>query len=558
MYNNRFVSTEKRALLCKQPYWFITKARALKAPRLISKACPELAILLSQIEAATIEVAFVSHSLADATSAFGHLLLYIRPHPNRLTLPIPLSVSFLGQTSGISPLERIWGGLIGTMRGRFIVQPYHVQQRQYAQFEARDIYLYPLNMTLAEQTKLAALIYKSRHQNIKYNFFSYNCAYRIQQLVLGAKNIAYKDRLQWFTSPADVLQLFNKLGLIESSPTWQPSTLKKFGYHLNRLNIAQLDRYHRIIDPKNDELDFEGISHQALTTALLYFELFHPYSLYSKQTSTDLRLRYQSILRNRLLLPVQAEVNPKQQQTKDPLMGHRRRRIRFGVSRLTRVQGDERKALTLQFSPGLHNLIDRGGGQPTNGSIDLFSTSIALDLTNNELILERLSLIEFHRIGGFVDGLANLWGINVGYGTSQIMAQIVPNMLGVDSRFGISGTLSRNNYDFMVFTAATTQLGLVDDDIFNQPAVLDHNNNLSPSWHLGAQAGFRFRYQPTFRSLILCGLGRSLIQNDLLARCNASIRVSIHQNIELEATLTKWFGEVSYLDRLSMSLQFEL
>ena len=161
-----------------------------------------------------LNLVFASEVLSSASSMMGHTFLNAEGL-NFKSNHVSHSISFFTEFSSFNPVKLIYDGLIGGMKGFFIVRPYLVDLKRYNDEEGRNVWSYQLTLDEYNKRLIKFHIWELKNLEIEYLFQSYNCA----TLTLYLLSIAEPELLTYerlYVSPMDVIKAANNVGMIEN------------------------------------------------------------------------------------------------------------------------------------------------------------------------------------------------------------------------------------------------------------------------------------------------------------------------------------------------------
>ena len=170
-------------------------------------------------------VVFAGPYPASPSSAFGHILLVFEPNNDEssgergVSPHLWTAVNYAADVDNHGPVEMLWFGLTGQLQGSFEVLPFYKKIREYSYIDAREIWLFPVQLNGSEKVKILDII-QSRNIPKAYRFTDKNCATEVADVLL--ETIGEKYDRQIFGLPQDIIEhktIKNRLG----SPLLIPS-----------------------------------------------------------------------------------------------------------------------------------------------------------------------------------------------------------------------------------------------------------------------------------------------------------------------------------------------
>jgi len=171
-------------------------------------ACPALDTWMSGINPQQATLIFASDYLNNPSSMFGHTLLRIdAPDQTEETRLLAYAVNYTAQTEASNSLDFAWKGLTGGYPGAFSVLPYYQKVKEYNDFENRDLWEYPLNLSPAEVRRMLQHLWELREVRFPYFFLSSNCSYQLLGLFEAARpGLLLRRDFPVHAIPADTLR----------------------------------------------------------------------------------------------------------------------------------------------------------------------------------------------------------------------------------------------------------------------------------------------------------------------------------------------------------------
>jgi len=181
---------------------------------------------------------------ASPSSAFGHLFLLVEPKGSNTSNPqLWRAINFSANVEGHSGISTLYNGLIGSLEGSFEHLPFYKKIRDYSYAEARDLWLFPIELTPKEKNRFANFINSRQDSTSQYRFSDKNCATYISESLHYTFDEPFNNKV--FVLPQDILSSdFLKQRL--STPLWIQDIEEQLGelvskYELNNVSNPELD-----------------------------------------------------------------------------------------------------------------------------------------------------------------------------------------------------------------------------------------------------------------------------------------------------------------------------
>lgn len=176
--------------------------------------CPEFKKYLDFVPYSEVDLIFASEVLSSASSMMGHTFLKVSGL-NSKSNHVSHSISFFTEFNTFNPFKLIYDGVIGGMKGFFIVRPYEIDLNQYAKQEGRNVWSYRLELDDYTKQLIKFHIWELKELEIEYLFQSYNCA-TLTLYILSIAEPELKKEEKLYVSPIDVVKAVEKYGMIKS------------------------------------------------------------------------------------------------------------------------------------------------------------------------------------------------------------------------------------------------------------------------------------------------------------------------------------------------------
>ena len=200
---------------CRFParYLFLSQYLDLNSNELtLTLDCPEFKKYQDFVPFDEVKLIFASEVLSSASSMMGHTFLNVSGTNSNLNT-VSHSISFFTEFDTLNPFKLIYEGIIGGMKGFFIVRPYSVDLAQYSNKEGRNIWSYNLDLTVSDRQLIKYHIWELKNIDIHYLFQNYNCA-TLTLYILSIADAKLRNEENLYVSPVDVVKAAEKNGLI--------------------------------------------------------------------------------------------------------------------------------------------------------------------------------------------------------------------------------------------------------------------------------------------------------------------------------------------------------
>lgn len=159
--------------------WLKSQGKAI--PSFDLMICTELQNFLNSFQNQTLSIVFISEFTDVPASAFGHVMLAFR----NLDTPLPLAdtIHFSAITKPDNFFRYAYSGLTGKYDGFYMREPFFVKQNEYNINEQRALYVYELNMSKEEISRITLHLFELRKARFQYFFIKENCAFYVADLL---------------------------------------------------------------------------------------------------------------------------------------------------------------------------------------------------------------------------------------------------------------------------------------------------------------------------------------------------------------------------------------
>jgi len=352
--------------------------------------CPLYRQWQAMVNVESVVLIFPAHHLNSPSSMFGHTLLRLDPASGgEYSELLAYGVNFGANIPpGDNSLLYAYKGLSGGYPGQFIVEPYFKKIQEYNRVENRDIWEYPLNLTLDESRRMGTHLWELKDINFAYFFFTQNCSYRLLELLEVARpGVELTDEFVLTAIPIDTVRSIERAGFIKGHH-YRPSIASQLQAQISALpeNIQILPNQ---LSQKEADLETPGL--MALPEEQQYDVLQAAYNIVRyRQAKAG---RDQASAKHSLALLTALSAYPPRplQQVPTPVSpekGHESKRLA-----LTRGRDKKSHYSELGFRMAYHSLLDNEFGFLSGAQINMGSFSVR-HYDDETLKLERLDIAD--------------------------------------------------------------------------------------------------------------------------------------------------------------------
>ena len=168
--------------------------------------CTKLDKFLRKISPKGASLVFASYFIQKPSSAFGHTFLRLHSNKSGDSSLLDHAVDFSASVDTQNPIAYGVKGIIGGFKGRFSRMPYFLKLREYADLDSRDVWEYPLKLSVQELYFLVLHLWEMDQAYFDYYYFSENCSYHILRAVEAVTDKDLSQHLKFFVIPIDTIQ----------------------------------------------------------------------------------------------------------------------------------------------------------------------------------------------------------------------------------------------------------------------------------------------------------------------------------------------------------------
>ena len=356
-------------------YEWLDEKLGFDAARLPRQACPRFGEWIRRLDPGQMYLVFASNDLKSPATMFGHTLLRIdakQARPGERLLAY--AVNYAAQTGENPGAGYAIKGLSGSYEGYYSVMPYYDKIKQYEQFDHRDLWEYPLQLTPTQEHRLLTHLWEMRGVGSAYYFLSDNCSSQLLALIEVARPdldlTSTFHRGIPYAIPIDTVRQLRGSGLL-GPPRYEPSDARRFTAMMQDLTPAQRHFVHRYINGRTDLKDPVYASADAVTRARL-LDAVHE-ALFVRYADGEIT-REAGLPRDRVALLARAQLSedadftPVTAPAVSPDEGHDSGRFSIG-GRVDPHDG----AAVISARPAYHDRVDPPGGYLAGGELQFFN-----------------------------------------------------------------------------------------------------------------------------------------------------------------------------------------
>ena len=364
---------EDKHALCKFParrLWLESQLH-FTADLLHPPTCPALERYVAEVDVASATFVYASNFLDNPASAFGHTFLRLAKKGNETSqAAIDLrdhGIDYTAATDTANPLLYAFKGLAGLFPGTFRFRTYDAMLRDYAGYEARDLWEYELALTPGELDLLVAHLWELAKTSIDYLYLTENCSYQIiAALDAAAPRLDLVDSVKADVLPLDTVKAVEETRGLVRSVIYRPSVRSLFRGALAKLDGRERDLVAALLVSADAPLPADLAPARAalvLETAKLAVDARFAQPMTDGKSPTALKAR-QRLVERRDQLTAGAALAPAMSEAprdKEPHKSHGSMRAVLGTGMTGQYDSG---FATLGYRLALHDLADPPDGEP--------------------------------------------------------------------------------------------------------------------------------------------------------------------------------------------------
>lgn len=358
--------------------------------------CPALTRFQNDLDPASVSVVYAANFLDNPASAFGHTFLRLskrRPAGSTASsVELDRSVEYTANTDTTNPVLYAFKGLTGMFRGVFRFHSFESKVHEYADAEARDLWVYDLGLRESEVELLTLHLWELADTHLDYYYLTKNCSYHaLATLEAAAPRLDLVARLNFVVLPRDTIKaLFTVSGLVQKF-SYRPSLRSQFRAQVSRFSAAQHSTVLELLRDASAALPSDlpvpeanaVLSAADLILAARSSESPDPKLDAARSVLIARRARLSSTLPPAYPVPTPSD--------KAPQLAHGSLRLTWGTGITTQYQSS---FSVLGGRLALHDLTDPPDGEPELSQLQFLDARVRYDLGQRSFTLDRLTFAE--------------------------------------------------------------------------------------------------------------------------------------------------------------------
>ena len=407
------------AVHCRFPARASWLARELGVPleRFAAAPCPALDEWRKGLAPRGITLIFPEAFMNNPASMFGHTLLRLDvADPQEPRNLLAYAIDFTANTAGDAGPIFLAKGTFGFYPGYFGVNPYYQKLELYGDWQNRDIWEYPLDLTSEEVEFVLLHLWELDDVAIPYYFFRQNCSYQLIRLLAVARpGLDFRHGFPLGVIPVDTVRdVLSEIGL-QGEVRYRPSPATQLAAALDALapdaRRLALGLARGELEPDDERVASRSPDERGALLGAAYEALKYAF-LQGEQDEAESRERSYRLLVARSRAARGGTPEPPRPAVR-PDEGHGTALLALGGG----VEDDE-GFVELRLRPSLHGLLDPDAGFPGDSTISVLDTRLRYFPDSGRVRLEELVLVELQSKTPRDDFFHPLsWGLETGFRT---------------------------------------------------------------------------------------------------------------------------------------------
>jgi len=387
------------AVHCRFPARTRWLAEALELPleRLAPTPCPVLDTWRGQLAPRGITLIFAEAFLNNPASMFGHTLLRLDvADPSDPQNLLAYAIDFTANAGDDGGASYILKGVFGRYPGIFGLSPFYEKLAIYAEWQRRDIWEYPLDLSEQEIERLLLHLWELSDVTIPYYFFRENCSYQLLRvLAVTRPGLDLSHGFPYSVIPIDTVRdLLDDIGL-SAEARYRPSPATSLRTLLRDLDPSErelaLALAHGEVEPDDPRVTGLPAATRAAVFGTAYEVLRYEFIKEENPDNaaqTDARERAHALLVARSRAGRHPHPSPPRPAA-SPDEGHGTALVSLGGG----VE-DGDGFLELRVRPALHSVLQPDAGFPGDAALSFLDTRLRYFPNSGRVRLEEVVLIQ--------------------------------------------------------------------------------------------------------------------------------------------------------------------
>jgi hypothetical protein len=389
---------EDKHALCKFParrIWLESQLHFL-GDLLRPPTCPALERYVAEMDVASATFVYASNFLDNPASAFGHTFLRLAKKgvaESQAAADLrDHGIDYTAATDTSNPLLYAFKGLAGLFPGTFRFRTYDAMLRDYAGYEARDLWEYDLALTPGELELLVMHLWELANTSIDYLYLTENCSYQIiAALDASAPRLDLVANVKVDVLPLDTVKAVHDTPGLVRGVVYRPSVRSLFRASLAKLDTRERDLVAALLVDADAPLPADFSAERAalvLDSAKLAVDARFAKPMTDGKDPDAVKARQRLVERRaRLGGAPPVVVMTEAPRDKEPHKGHGSMRVVLGTGMTSQY---DTGFATLGYRLNLHDLADPPDGEPELLQLQFLETRARYDYGRRKLTLDTL------------------------------------------------------------------------------------------------------------------------------------------------------------------------
>lgn len=375
-------------------YKWLKSRLSFDSTRLREQPCARLDRWMSEIGPQGVTLVFASYFMSSPASMFGHTLLRLDRDLVRVDgRLLDYSVNFAAAPDTENPILYVFRGLFGYFKGQFSVAPYYTRVQDYSNWESRDLWEYPLNLSPDQIDTLLRHLWELGGNYFDYLYFQENCSYHILSVLEVANpELRLTDRFAFHVIPAETVKAVTEQPGLAGNARYRPSLVSQLNGKRVRLSPDETKALRTLVFNREPRLgpEYQALTDQAKAHVLdAYLDYRHFGDMQESKRPDWISSETQIMLAERSKLPVVERPGKAVEFSSPPEMGHDSARVRIagGVDASGVFQ-------EIAFRPAYHDLMAKDDGYSPDSQILFGDAGVRYYDRSGRLRLQYFRLID--------------------------------------------------------------------------------------------------------------------------------------------------------------------
>ena len=407
------------AVHCRFParaQW-LARSLGVSFERLMAAPCPALDEWREHLSPRGITLIFPEAFMNNPASMFGHTLLRLDvADPNAPRNLLAYAIDFTARTEGDAGPVFLAKGVLGLYPGYFALNPYYEKLELYADWQNRDIWEYPLDLTPEEVELVLLHVWELDDIGVPYYFFRQNCSYQLIRLLAVARpELDFRHGFPIGVIPVDTVRdALDRIGL-EGEVRYRASPATELTALLRTLepeaSSLALALARGEVEPDDARVAGLGAEERGAVLDTAYEALRYAFLQGAVDEKVARERSYRLLVARTRAAPGGAPRVPRPEVQPEEGHGTALAALGGGVE-------DGEGFIELRIRPALHGFLDPQVGFPGDSMISFLDTRLRVFPGSGRVWLEELVLVELRSMTPRDDFFRpRSWGLETGIRT---------------------------------------------------------------------------------------------------------------------------------------------